>query len=272
MLIGAMNHPARPLAEQIRWLGNSGFDFLDLTLEPPGAASWQIDAREIRKLLQDHRLEVVGHTAPFLPVASAIEELRQAALVEFRRDLDVFASVGARYMNVHPHASPMHARAFNIERNLESLRELLRYGKESGIGIMVENLPGTFNNAGQLGELLNPLPDLGLHLDIGHANLMTPVNTTAEIIAAYGKRLRHVHCHDNRGGSLDLHLPLGAGNLDLAEAVHVLKSCGYDGTITLEVFSSDPNHLTHSRDVLRAVWQATAVPENAAVRASASRT
>jgi sugar phosphate isomerase/epimerase len=257
MLIGAMNHPARPLAEQISWLGTTGFDFLDLTLEPPEAASWKIDVREIRELLQDCNLKVVGHTAPFLPIASAIEELRQAALVEFRRDLDVFRQVGARYMNVHPGYSPMHLRAFNVEKNVQSLREILRCGREAGVGIMIENLPGTFNTAAQLAELLDPLPDLGLHLDVGHANLMNPVNTTAEIVAAYGTRLRHVHCHDNRGGSLDLHLPLGAGNLDLAGCVRVLKSCGYDGTITLEVFSSDPEHLLHSRDVLREVWQTT---------------
>jgi sugar phosphate isomerase/epimerase len=100
---------------------------------------------------------------------------------------------------------------------------------------------------------------------------MNGANTTGEIIAAHGKRLRHVHCHDNRGGSLDLHLPLGAGNLDLAESLRALKSCGYDQTITLEVFSNDPNHLLYSRDVLRAVWQATAVPDGARPKASASR-
>ena len=32
MLIGGMNHPARPLPEQIQWLGTSGFRFLDLRL------------------------------------------------------------------------------------------------------------------------------------------------------------------------------------------------------------------------------------------------
>jgi hypothetical protein len=38
---------------------------------------------------------------------------------------------------------------------------------------MLENLPGDFNTAAQMGELLDPLPELGLHLDIGHANLHT---------------------------------------------------------------------------------------------------
>jgi sugar phosphate isomerase/epimerase len=257
MLIGAMNHPARPLAEQIQWLGEMGFGFLDLTLEPPHAASWNVDVPAIKRMLESANLRVVGHTAPFLPIASPVEELRQAALLEFRRCIDVFQRVGAQWMNVHPAMSPMHDRAFAVERNLESLRELIICGERHGVGIMIENLPDRFNTARQLSELLDPLPELGLHLDIGHANLMTPVNTTAEILAAHGQRLRHVHLHDNRGGHLDLHLPLGAGNVDVAGAIRALKSCGYDGTITLEVFAADLNHLVYSRDLLQQTWAAS---------------
>src|SRR5882724_11343475 len=63
----------------------------------------------------------------------------------------------------------------------------------------VLNLPGEFNTLAQLAQLLDPLPSLGLHLDIGHANLMVEKNTTGEIIETYGSRLRHVHLHDNKG-------------------------------------------------------------------------
>jgi sugar phosphate isomerase/epimerase len=98
------------------------------------------------------------------------------------------------------------------------------------------------------------MPELGLHLDIGHANLMVPRNTTEEILAAYGDRVRHVHLHDNKGGHEDLHLPLGAGNIDLRRAIGALRKCGYDNTITLEVFTPDKHYLTYSRDVLRAIW------------------
>ena len=99
------------------------------------------------------------------------------------------------------------------------------------------------------------MPELGLHLDIGHANLMVEHNTTEQILAAYGTRLRHVHLHDNRGGHADLHLPLGAGNLDIHKEIAALQRCGYDGTITLEVFTPDRHFLGYSRDVLRRVWE-----------------
>jgi sugar phosphate isomerase/epimerase len=255
VLIGAMNHPARDLLQEIEWIAAMGLDFIDLTLEPPAAASWKVDRTATRRALERHRLDVVGHTAFYLPIASGIEEIRRAAVEELRRCVDVFAAVGARWMNLHPdrHA-PMHDRGFFIERNLASLGELLPYATKRGVGLMLENLPGDFNTARELGELLDPLPELGLHLDIGHANLLVLESTVDQLLSAYGTRLRHVHLHDNKGGSADLHLPLGTGTVDLRRAVRSLKSLGYDGTITLEVFTPDRHHLAYSRDLLQRAW------------------
>jgi sugar phosphate isomerase/epimerase len=255
MLIGTMNHPERDIVEEIEWMAELGMEFLDLTLEPPAASSRTVDIRRVRQALEKHRMPVVGHTAWYLPIASAIEEVRLGAVEELRRCLYKFAEVGARWMNIHPDRhTPWHPRSFFIERNLESLRELLPDVEKCGVGLMIENLPGDYNSAQQLGELLDPMPELGLHLDIGHANLQVPHNTTTEILARYGNRLKHAHLHDNKGGSADLHLPLGAGNVDLEETVCALQNCGYDGTVTLEVFTPDKHHLSYSRDKLRSVW------------------
>lgn len=250
-----MNHPARDVLQEIEWIAAMGLGFIDLTLEPPLAASWKVDPVAIRRSLEGHGLEVVGHTAFYLPIASVIEEIRRAALEELRRCVDVFAAIGARLMNVHPdrHA-PMHDRRFSVERNLTTLSELLPYATDRGVGLMVENLPGDFNTARELGELLEPLPELGLHLDIGHANLLVVQSTAEELLSAYGARLRHVHLHDNKGGAADLHLPLGTGTVDLRRAVQLLQSQGYDRTITLEVFTPDRHHLAYSRDLLQRVW------------------
>ena len=260
MLIGAMNHPASAVVDEIESIAAAGMDFVDLTLEPPAAASWRIDPQAIRDALQKHGLAVVGHTAYYLPMASAIEELRSASVCELRRCLEAFSAIGARWMNVHPDRhTPMHDRRFYIEQNRRSFEELMADTHRLGVGLMIENLPGDYNSAPQLGELLDPLPELGLHLDIGHANLQVPHNTTEEILDSYGARLRHVHLHDNKGGFADLHLPLGTGNIDLPRMIRALKRCGYDGTITLEVFTADRHYLLYSRDQLRRLWDETAV-------------
>ena len=62
-----MNSPFRPVLGEIRRIGAAGFDYVDLTLEPPGA--WPVAAAEIRAVLDETRLGVVGHTAFYLPIA-----------------------------------------------------------------------------------------------------------------------------------------------------------------------------------------------------------
>jgi sugar phosphate isomerase/epimerase len=259
MLMGAMNHPAHNVCAEIEWMAQMDFQFIDLTLEPPAAGVRQIDLEAIKRTLDAHDFRIVGHTAYYLPLCHPFESVRRAAVEELKLCLKAFGVLGAAWMNIHPDSkAPLHERKFIIERNLQTIHELLPLAREIGVGLMIENLPGSFNTVKQLGELLEPVPELGLHLDIGHANLLVSYNTTDEILAAYGHRLQHVHLHDNKGGSSDLHLPLGAGNIDTTHYVRSLQSAGYNGTITLEVFSPDRQYLAHSRDLLRRVWEAAA--------------
>ncbi len=261
MLVGAMNHPAHNLISEIEWIGAMGFDFIDLTLEPPKARPRQLDLKQVRAALQAHQLRAVGHTAYYLPLCSPFESIRRAAVEELKLCLEAFSQLEVHWMNLHPdRQAPLHDRKFVIDRNLQTIREILPLARQLGIGLMIENLPGGFNTVRQMGELLDALPELGLHLDFGHANLLVESNTADDLLAAYGRRLRHVHLHDNKGGSADLHLPLGCGTVDAARVVLLLQAHGYDGTVTLEVFTPDRRHLEYSRDVLRRLWQAAAAP------------
>lgn len=256
MKIGAMNHPRQDPAEEVRRFAEMGLDFIDLTLEPPGAGWWQCDVQAVRKALADTGLDIVGHTAYYLPIAHPFEEVRRAAVASLIRSLKVFAELGAVVMNIHPDAhAPMHDRSFVIAQNVKSLTEVMEGAEGTGVRVMVENLPRNFNSADQLADLLDPLPELGLHLDIGHTELMVKTSTADEIIERFGSRLFHVHLHDNKGGDADLHLPLGAGTIDVPKHLSVLKKIGYDGTITLEVFTPDQSYLTFSAGRLRAMWE-----------------
>ena len=255
MLIGAMNNPAREIMSELRWMSEYNLDFLDLTLEPPCAAPWKINPAEIRRALADYNMGVVGHTAFYLPFSCTFESIRQAAVDETKRCIELFAEIGVKWMNLHPdrHA-PFHTRHYVIERNIQTINELLPVAKDHGIGLMIENVPGEFNSRPQLGDLLDAVPELALHLDIGHCNLGVASNTAVDVIMAFGPRIRHVHVHDNKGGTADLHLPLGVGSIDFKASLAALQSWGYDGTITLEVFSEDHSYLAYSRDLLRRWW------------------
>src|SRR5690242_18769730 len=140
MLIGTMNHPERNVVDEIGWMADLGMEFIDLTLEPPGAPSWGVDVKAIAAALARHRMQVIGHTAWYLPMASAIPEIREAAVAELRRCLDRFGELGAKWMNLHPDRhTPWHDRQFYIQRNLETFRELQPHAERRGVGLMVEN-------------------------------------------------------------------------------------------------------------------------------------
>src|ERR1041385_3242053 len=155
MLIGAMNHPQEDVIDEIKWMAAMGLEFIDLTLEPPCAAAWRIDPPSIRRAIEDHGLKVIGHTAYYLPIGSPFEKVRKAAVDELCRCLEAFAVIGVQWMNVHPDRyAPMHERSFYVQRDIQSLEELLDSAHSLGMGVMVENLPGDFNTVEKLSELL----------------------------------------------------------------------------------------------------------------------
>jgi sugar phosphate isomerase/epimerase len=210
-------------------------------------------------MLADHGLGVVGHTAYYLPIGSSFESLRRAAIDELKRAAEFFAELGTRWMNVHPDGhAPFVDEPTIVQRNVDSLRELVAFAQTMGVGVMLENVPGRFNSVPQLTPIFERVPEAALHLDIGHSNLAVASNTAPELIRHFSDRLAHVHLHDNRGGHADLHLALGMGDLDVMGSVRVLRERGYDKTITLEVFARDRHFLAYSRDRLRAIWEQAA--------------
>jgi sugar phosphate isomerase/epimerase len=257
MKIGMMNNPRWSLISEITWARKNGFDYLDLTLEPPAFQPREIKAAEVKKALEDNQLSVVGHTAYYLPIASPMETLRKAALDEMHWALQFFSEIGARTVTVHPDKSIAVALSPKgvLERNLQSLGEISHLAQSFGVRILIENMMHIFNTVEQIQEALSRIPQLGFHLDVAHANLNVEKNRTEEFLRAFRERLFHVHFSDNFGKSDDLHLPLGAGNIEWPKMIALLKDFKYDETITLEVFSADRRYLLFSRDKVRELWE-----------------
>jgi sugar phosphate isomerase/epimerase len=255
VLVGSMNSPVRTLEAELTRIAETGFSFVDLTLEPPSA--WPADGATIARLLRDRGLSAIGHTAYYLPIASPFEDLREAARREFGRMLDVFAAAGITLVNVHPDPVPrLLSREEARARNAEAIGGLVDDAKERGVALMVENL-GSFAAVDDLRPILDASPELRFHLDVGHTNLArarAEPTALGDLLSAFGDRLAHVHVSDNLGVD-DLHLPLGAGNVDWPAAVGALKRSGWDGTVTLEVFSEERAHLETSRRLWLEWWE-----------------
>ena len=243
-----MNDPAHPLEDEIAGIAALGFDFVDLTFEPPRA--WPAEGAAVARALAEHGLGIVAHTAPSLPIASPFPELRAQAHALLGRAFEEAAAAGASLVNVHPDAlGPVFARADVRRRNGEAVAALAEAAAAVGLELMVENL-WRFGTVEDMAAVFATAPAARFHLDVGHAHL---AGALPELATRFADRLVHVHVHDN-DGTADLHLPLGAGSVPWPDAVAALRGVAYDGTVTIEVFGRE--ELARSRDLWLEWWRA----------------
>jgi sugar phosphate isomerase/epimerase len=251
-----MNNPMGNLLKEIQWIGENGFDFVDLTLEPPGAYATSIEYDLVRDLLERYNLDAIGHTAYYLPLASPFSSFGELALKELCKCFEAFQTLDISKVNIHAdeYSAGIFSKDRTLIRNIRAMKSAVEEAKRYNVKLMIENTMRVLGTADDLEMLFNKVPDMGFHLDVGHANLNTETNKTEELLKRFHKRLEHVHFSDNKGGTADLHLPLGAGLIPWNKMVAALKRYGYDGTITIEVFSRDRRYLLASRDKLLELW------------------
>lgn len=251
-----MNNPMHDLLKEIQWIGENRFDFIDLTLEPPGALAVEVDVENVSEMLEKYKLGAVGHTAYYLPIASPFPSFCEVALDELRKCFETFQKLDIQKVNLHPDESfgSLFSRNRIISRNIHAIQRVAREAEKFGLTLMIENSFKLFNSVEELQMLFEEVQGVGFHLDVGHANLNTEKNKTEEFLMRFHNRLEHVHLSDNKSGNSDLHLPLGAGLIPWDKIIKALKNFNYNGTITLEVFSRDRRYLLASREKLIELW------------------
>ena len=251
-----MNNPHLPLPDEIAWCAANGFDYLDLTVEAPGAAPESTDWRSVRTALADAGLGVVCHAPPYLPIENPSPLVRQAALDELRRCIDVAQIVGAPLCTTHFMGWPGYlSDADGYEYYRQMMTVLIDHARPKGLQIAMENGTDNRHQLKTFREIFARLPELKLLYDVGHGNIDTAKSMTGEYLFALADRLAHVHMSDNDGNGDD-HLPFGAakrGTLNLKKELRGLRSFNYDGTITLEIFGHR-RWLASCAEWVREVW------------------
>lgn len=253
MQVGLMNNPRTDPVAEIGYMTSNGFDFIDLTLEYPKSHLDAISREDVLKALGDSGLGVVGHTAFYLPFGSPIGPLREAAIDDVVRTLDFFKEAGASVVTVHPDpgVGAMENSA-TIGLNALSFKIISDEAAKRDITMVVENVPGMFSSVEALRSILNSVPALRFHLDVGHAFIGR--HRFNHLLSAFKDKLAHVHLSDNRLRDDD-HLPLGAGRINWDDVIKAIKKTGYDGTFTLEVFANDRRYVLGSMEKLKELWQ-----------------
>ena len=246
MKIGVMNDPSVSVYEEIARIGKAEFDFVDLTIEGPNL---HFDADRVGALFDRYHLTVIGHTDPCLPYAYPVNGIREACLKELERCARLFADLGTHIMNIHPcYSAPPRRKPDLIAMNIEALKPIAEMVGRLGITLVLENFRAPFDCVENFRRILAEVPELGVHLDFGHANI--GADNGEAFCRHLPHAIRHVHFSDNRAYD-DHHMPLGVGNVDWRKAVDALKMIRYDGTITLEVFCDDSSVLFDYLDISR---------------------
>ncbi len=234
MKIGYPNNPRKDIIEEVKWIAEH-FDFIDFFMEPDKAYYDKINLKKLKEMIEDYGMGIVGHTPYYLPFTSPIKSIRQAAIDEAEKCFKAFEKLGAEYVTIHASWPPCTFNAKEgIEMQIDSLAILLEKAEKYGIKLMYESGVGELDNYKNVSKILQALPKLYFHLDVGHAFLHG--KDVCKFIRKLHNKLKHVHLHDNFGKD-DLHLPIGTGKIKWEEVIRELKKY-YDGTITLEIFSS----------------------------------
>ncbi len=252
MQLGYMNDPRLDATDELRWAAKNGFDFLDLTIEGPSAALEHLNVPVMRSILESTGLNIVGHTAPYLPFASPLARVRRAAVECVADTFETFATLGAKWVNVHIASTPALFSNWQwLSWNVESFARLAELSVPYNLRVMVEHPPRASVGISDIGNILDAHERLGFHLDVGHA--FVGGDKLYGLLKAFGPRLAHVHLSDNRGMHDD-HRTLGDGWINWPRAISWIKQTGYDSTITIEVQSPSRDYVLLSAEKVRKWW------------------
>jgi len=151
----------------------------------------------------------------------------------FRREVDMAVFLGADLIVTHE--STLGLRSADEPAVSGCCRDILDYARSREVRVALEN--GTFET---LEKALALVEDLGICLDIGHANI--DERGVGQFLERFGAAICHVHLSDNYGQT-DNHLVPGDGYISMKDWRALLKTlhrAGFSGTAVLELNTAEP--------------------------------
>lgn len=242
-----------PLEEWIERGGAAGFDFVEVYMD--GATERDaLDPRAVARTADASGVDLSVHL-PFadLDLGTPRDRVRDASVAELEACLRTAAEMDADKAVVHPgsHASwPEWDREVVEPRIVEAVAALDGYAADRGIELCAENLPVGHYTLGAFDSLLDAT-DVSMTFDTGHARVDGfDEPAMAAFLDDWRGRVSHVHVNDGRADE-DEHVPTGSGTTDFATALSPLAD-GWDGTLSIEVFTFDFDYVEMSRRKLHA--------------------
>lgn len=204
----------------------------------------RLDQGRVKRLKEIGESQGLTYTlhAPFasINIAAPAEDLRNFILKRLEKTMAFARQLECRLMVFHSGLRTGISGFYpgvDWKTNIESVHNLLKLSKMHGIKIVVENVPAQYGflvaNVEQFSHFFNDLGEnLDLVLDVGHSNIN---GQTHALIEAFGKKIVHVHAHDNEGKQ-DAHLGVGYGTVNWQQFAKDIKKAGFKGTVMVESY------------------------------------
>lgn len=170
----------------------------------------------------------------------AVDSAIPKALKELGRFVEKCGLLGVQVMVIHAQQGPDHQEeAVTRDIQLAVLRPICQAAAAFGGKVAVEN-GKSWSEWQYWIDLVDcsGIPNLGLNVDTGHANLGDLGVQRA--ISAAAHRIVTTHLQDNFG-EVDEHLPPGEGKIDWPAALGAFLAVGYPGLFMVEISDCPPN-------------------------------
>jgi D-psicose/D-tagatose/L-ribulose 3-epimerase len=233
-----------PLAETAAWLATLGYDGVELLGDLE-----QLDAQEVRAVLDDQRLEVLSLTPENVDLAHPDDRVRQEAVDYYYRLLDSASALGNPIVCCHGAVGRVRAVTSYEEEwdvYVAAVRHIAQRAQEAGLRIAMEvlnryeaHLLNTSREALRFVEQVGH-DNVGILLDAYHMNI-EEADLRSAILAAKD-HLFLFHAADSNRQSV------GRGHTDFMGIMRTLNDVGYDGSIIIECTASGPDPFTPVKD------------------------
>lgn len=253
---------AQPIEVALDEIRQAGFTSVDLAMVPgfcdhfPASTASPAEREDFVALVRQSGLAVASVTS--VPGHFNDGTVAGRVVEAARGHLKVAALLGAPWVNLHcgrPQLDRWQWRA-DLAAQASGLRQIAREAARLGLGVTIEaphrhGLCRTIPEALQLIDAIDE-PAVSHLLDVSHVH--AGGSRAADAVAAFGRRIGHVHLRDARGDDI-FHLP-GEGEVDFRAVFAALERSGYDGACAIELEGRAETlverraALARSRDVL----------------------
>jgi len=236
--------------DDVEFLARAGFEFAEIDWKDPHLLETEL--AELAGLQDRYTISYLAH-GPNEGDPFDVDDLVQGMGPRLCQLLSLAPALGIMLYTQHLWLDSRFVPAETIARKLDLLEDWVEHAARAGVTLCIENLS---EHADHLAFAFQRMPVLCMTLDLGHGEIQSRRNAAFGFVARFADRIRHVHLHDNHGGTSvrdDLHLPIGAGSIDFAAILRDLRAAGYDGGFSFEV---KLEHVEQGRDAIYRMWGA----------------